>query len=362
MAHLPSKITIRREPSRLHPRALRFDRLQVLAGAATALVAFVGALVVWAMLSGDSEPEPIVGEPGGQQRSVPPRGNHTALRPPIEEPPVERIAETETSRTVSSAAAEELAAACDDSIQRTFLDWLWNTGGFAVVDLGDGLQRFVANQVAWRSAEPLLAPGELPAGPLTIRGVCMPGGANAEQLQRCLEAAPNLQTLALDAEQLDSDALLAMRNLAELRDVSLGGWSATRADLEIVSEFPALRRLHLAQADLTRDALEGLGQCTQLNELCLANASFDLGQLVFLSSLPGLSQVDLRGTDLDDASIEILARLQPLKRLHLDPGDLSPQGLERLHEALPQCDICPGGDADTLGPAFWPQLAVAPSG
>ncbi len=358
MAPTPPKITIRREPSRLSRRALRLDRAQLLALVGTALVATVGAFAVWTVLS-----RPTTAEARAESSAQLPAGrpaSRVALTSAGDVTPPPESSEVAQPSPTAITDQGPLLAACDVSPQRSLLDWIWNTGGVALIHNDAGSPILVADPVRWRSPEPLLSPGELPPGPVSIRGIRLPGLVSDDQLRRCLDAAPDLEALSATADELGVASIIGLRNLAQLRDVSLTGLTATRLEMELIAEIPALRRLHLVRAQLPGDALEGLAACEQLNELCLAEAAFAPRQLASLQRLPSLTQLDLRRTHLDQASLQELALLKPLRRLQLEDAGLDAQALDALRVALPQCEVCPT-DEERHDPsdALWPQLTLS---
>ena len=74
----------------------------------------------------------------------------------------------------------------------------------------------------------------------------------------------------------------------------------------------------------------------------LRDASFDDADLAMLYEnelFAAIQSLDLRGTIVSDEGLIHLERLQSLEVLRLEDTSVTPQGVERLRRALPDCDI-----------------------
>lgn len=58
-----------------------------------------------------------------------------------------------------------------------------------------------------------------------------------------------------------------------------------------------------------------------------------------LRGLPMLDNVDLTNTSISDAGLEILAKIESLEYIHLASTAVTAEGVARLENALPKCEV-----------------------
>ena len=68
-----------------------------------------------------------------------------------------------------------------------------------------------------------------------------------------------------------------------------------------------------------------------------------------LAKLPKLDSLEINFTSLRDTDLELLSALTGLKTLNIKATEVTPTGVEKLHKALPRCQII--SEHGTIEPA-----------
>lgn len=125
-----------------------------------------------------------------------------------------------------------------------------------------------------------------------------------------------------------------------IRLVNLNGLKVRDVGIEPLKNLTQLEELHLQESYLTDAGLAHLQGLKQLKELDLHKSLYitDKG-LESLGSLSKLSKLELSYTKISDGAINALLALKGLKSLHLTGTRVTTDGLKRLREGLPRCEI-----------------------
>jgi hypothetical protein len=154
---------------------------------------------------------------------------------------------------------------------------------------------------------------------------------------------------------LDRDRFqkLTLDDLKALKEVQIGGHllnasgktlpghvTLPDADYRFLIALPELETLNCPENNLGDEALRQIGRIKTLRRLLLMENKFTAPALRHLAGLPNLTHLDLRwNKQLDDTAIPYLAQLKNVRELTLFQTNISPDGIKRLQESLPSCQI-----------------------
>ena len=113
----------------------------------------------------------------------------------------------------------------------------------------------------------------------------------------------------------------------------------TERDLAVLGGFPNLQRIILRCQPLGGSAVRELMRYPELREVYLEETLIADADLIHLAKLPRLSELSLIATGIGDAGLEHIAGMTSLRRLWLCFTRATPEGVEKLREALPECEI-----------------------
>lgn len=131
--------------------------------------------------------------------------------------------------------------------------------------------------------------------------------------------------------------LTVLKELPELKDVSVWGPSVTDAGLAHVAAIPKLRGLALTDTRVTADGLRQLSQANELVYLALHGASVTDATLAHLDKLPKLAYLQLIRTSVTDNGLALVGALRHLREVDLyEAPSVSDAGLEKLRDL---CDL-----------------------
>lgn len=116
-------------------------------------------------------------------------------------------------------------------------------------------------------------------------------------------------------------------------------YEITDAHMKHFRELTKLQRLEIYRSPITDAGLQHLQGLSQLEFVELFYTDVTGVGFEHLQGLPKLSQVSLSGEKVTDRSILGLKGLTQLKALDLQSPTLSSNGVKRLQEALPECEI-----------------------
>jgi hypothetical protein len=71
----------------------------------------------------------------------------------------------------------------------------------------------------------------------------------------------------------------------------------------------------------------------------LAHCEFSEDALFHLAELPNLTTLLIHDSTISDSAVPHLARLHGLKELHISNTNITKEGVTRLRDALPKCQI-----------------------
>jgi hypothetical protein len=133
--------------------------------------------------------------------------------------------------------------------------------------------------------------------------------------------------------------LLGENFFAAVVEVNLTSSSLTDAGLEHLKGLTQLRTLNLIGTPVTDAGLEHLKGLTQLEELDLCGTEVTDTSMEYLKGLRQLRTLCLFGRPITDAGLVRLMGLARLQTLDLRGTWVTVEGVKRLQQALPKCEI-----------------------
>ncbi len=135
-------------------------------------------------------------------------------------------------------------------------------------------------------------------------------------------------------------AVLGDDFLSNVSLVNLKTANATAADLNQLPNLSQLRILWIHDLQVSDTVLEQLKKLDHLEELELVGSCVTDARLEQLRWLKQLRRLGLDSAPITDAGLVVLAGLPNLQSLFLNyPPNITDQGVEKLHQMLPRCQI-----------------------
>ncbi len=141
--------------------------------------------------------------------------------------------------------------------------------------------------------------------------------------------------------QIDDDALKALAEHPTLRTLLVTSTSVTDVGVSALKN-PRLEHIELANnSQITPAGLSALSHLVSLRGFNLDNVPTAVTdeRISVLSQLPRLTYLQVSKTSLTDLCIPELSRLRNLQLLNINSTKITANGVARLSEALPQCQI-----------------------
>jgi serine/threonine protein kinase len=204
---------------------------------------------------------------------------------------------------------------------------------------------------------------EIPRDPFDITGLSLGGDNVSEEAVIAVLPLPGLKNLGLCGCQLTTGGLEQIAQLApDVESVNLGGVDLAKVDLSSLRQLQHLHTLWIGRTGIGDEAMDALTQVASLQYLWIGETSItDEGvrRLPLLQRLHGvgleytqvtgnclphleklqLGTLLLDGNPISDEDIDSLGQLKTLRGLSLHGTKITDEGLVRLGELLPQCEI-----------------------
>lgn len=167
----------------------------------------------------------------------------------------------------------------------------------------------------------------------------------------------SLQSLNLMFSDATGRSIRTVSTLPNLTYLRLTACKVTDQDLDALSEMPQLAGLFLGRTQVTDAGMPQIGKLTQLIDLELSSCAITDNGLRSLGHMEHIQILDLSLTvryELDgksqftDASVEYLSTLQTLIVLRIGDSQLTKDGISRLRDALPKCEVITNSFASTF--------------
>lgn len=165
-----------------------------------------------------------------------------------------------------------------------------------------------------------------------------------------LEGVTSLEWLDIGWAQITDTGLDHLSSLNNLRALAMGGNKLTSASLQVLRQLPQLEYLDIGGTQrtdsglwsmlLTDDGIQSIASVTELRELRMAGTSVTGRGITMLKSLSKLERLNLQGCKrLGDDAAEALTGFRQLRSLDLKDSGVSAQAIQRIRDALPQCQV-----------------------
>lgn len=165
-----------------------------------------------------------------------------------------------------------------------------------------------------------------------------------------LRLLPSLRHLDLNGSQrtdsgrwgmMLSDANIDLLSpLVQLESLDIGGAPVTDAAVRALTPLVNLRALNLSRSDLTAAGLELLVGLPKLKRLNLwLSPRIDDKAVRHLVAMKTVEWLNLADTSITDASLDQLAAARSLKVLIVAGSKVTPEGVEKLRKARPDCRV-----------------------
>jgi hypothetical protein len=159
---------------------------------------------------------------------------------------------------------------------------------------------------------------------------------------RFLLALPALEKANLvEIDGLTDQSLAFIGKLSGLKELNLGDSQVTNAGLKPLAWLRNLETLDVGWTkDVGDEGLATLAGLPKLRVLGLGGTKVSDAGLARLASFPALEEVRLMATAVTDQGIESLAACKALATVKLGKkSKVTPQGIEKLKKALPNCSV-----------------------
>lgn len=155
----------------------------------------------------------------------------------------------------------------------------------------------------------------------------------------------NLKKTGFEKARISNAGLLKLSGLKALESLNLSGNAVTNDGLQNLGPLTRLRELELNLLPIGDAGLTHLARLKNLERLELIFTEGFAGPIVTdsgahsLAALKQLKTLNLVGARITDASLTELSRLKKLTRLILIDSKCSPNGIRRLRQILPDCEV-----------------------
>ena len=158
--------------------------------------------------------------------------------------------------------------------------------------------------------------------------------------------------ITLEAGQVASLRVMSSKDLeglaqlehADLNRLELIGDSITDEVMESIKGLTSIQDLSVLATNFKPKSLMILRRFIYLERLTANGLDLSNANLEMMGTLTNLKYLDLRDTGVMDSGVVNLAKLVNLKRLRLDPTNITKVGLLVLETTLKDCEITPTSD------------------
>ncbi|MBY0550691.1 MAG: hypothetical protein K2W95_25655 [Candidatus Obscuribacterales bacterium] len=144
----------------------------------------------------------------------------------------------------------------------------------------------------------------------------------------------------VDLNPTDDECTL-LAKLQGLRAIDLAGAHVTDEGFANLCAITSLESLVVCDTGVTDEGFKHLAKLSNLKELDISLNAITQDCLRYLKSLTSLTELRMSDTAVADEAVPDLTELKSLKFLDVADTAISDEGMERLREALPDCDVWP---------------------
>ncbi len=137
----------------------------------------------------------------------------------------------------------------------------------------------------------------------------------------------------------DSD-LSHLTEMTEIKELNLSMTSITDDGLSNLESLAELKELYLFGTGTTDDGLKHLSGLTQLEVLCLDDTRITDAGLAHLKNMTELKKLHIQSKEtITDAGLDLLTELTKLIELRVGGTEVTDEGVNRLKQRLPDCQV-----------------------
>ena len=164
---------------------------------------------------------------------------------------------------------------------------------------------------------------------------------NPFELQSLMEViAGDMRKGTVDLSPTDEECA-QLAKLQGLRALDLAEAHVTDEGLANLCSITSLESLVICDTGVTDEGFKQLPKLVNLKELDISLNAITQDCLKHLKSLSSIEELRMSDTAVDDDAVADLVALKSLKFLDVADTAISDKGMERLREALPECDVWP---------------------
>ncbi len=183
------------------------------------------------------------------------------------------------------------------------------------------------------------------SGMSSVRRVYVGGGGNANPLSMHAIAGLNslsgLKDLVFNAvSDFDDKHLDELKFLPQVEKLALWNHRATDTSLSKLNRFPNVVEIQFGNSSgYSGDGLKSLTPMPSVKKVGFSLSGFDDSAVSYLSCFPSLESLALGETKITDTGIREIAKLKKLTELEIQDCNVTPDGVNFLQDALPNCKI-----------------------
>ncbi len=141
-------------------------------------------------------------------------------------------------------------------------------------------------------------------------------------------------------DYMDDQRIRRLTNLKGLEKVAFWYHDLSDAALSELNNFPNVHRISLGpRGKFDGSGFNGLKPMPKVTELILTGSSFGDSQIENLHCFPNLEKLELVGTQVTDVGLAKFSKFKRLSFIWIDDCNVSPEAVDRLQDALPNCRI-----------------------
>ena len=148
-----------------------------------------------------------------------------------------------------------------------------------------------------------------------------------------------LRCLLIEDARVTDAGLKELAELPYVHEIQIIGGEITDVGLRHLGEFSNLSDLMLFGTQFDDDGLKHLAGLTRLRRLGLGSMRITDAGMRHLEGLCNLQELSFDDVHISDAGLEHLVGLTKLELLIVTNTDVTPEGIRKLQEALPNCEI-----------------------
>jgi hypothetical protein len=154
-----------------------------------------------------------------------------------------------------------------------------------------------------------------------------------------IQTKESLRTLKLAGAEISNEMIGPLANMANLTSLSLQDSDVDDDGLILLTDLP-LKSLVLSGGLFVGDpGLAVLENYEELSQLNLSDTGATTAPLALLPNPEKLTSLDMSLTGIGDQDVDQLARFESLATLAIRSTMITPEGVARLEEALPNCRV-----------------------